>query len=652
MENNNLNEEINRIKSLFTEERLYGNLVDKKLIVENAIKTVIRSIAKNGHEAFEAMVKYGGKQGDNLLRGLSGKDLELVINNFNRPLKSIDDMARHFDQYKFFYRGILDDKGYKNLTKYFDHVNQGRYVDPMQVNSAGTPLYAYLPKEMDINAKILANHIDNLPTQQAKLDYIAKVRKSYTEAINDMNKASVDNLKYSDEAGEQVVKQADEAGEQVVKQGDQIDDIGGRTIKELDGKSVPATSKNIDEFGNAIDDLVDQGNVVLTETITHSQKQLDKMIELNNRMVDVIEQQNAARLSGDQLRLKELDVELLKLKIEMKKLETPEGKPKRTITKPSESGGSGGGPGKTPWWKNSKIFNKYMTEKWTRWILNPLAGKGPLKFTEDPLIYKQHYREIGDKMRTWKEMGWGTRNSPWRRPIPVAIVRTWIAYATYGTIYDMTMGDADKYGGSKVTQFLSAWGDRFMQPIWGVGYLFGRGSSETWKAFCLSVRKEVDKSDLPLKEKNKLLCGGMSDEVRRLFGEKLMKKIKSTDCEIFYTKGGNMKTNEDILKEIKEDLPKSTLEKNLESFVQKVGAGLGLGGQLKTIYPEGLDLIWNESFFKDQINDDIDALREKCEEGETINTGTSEVGNTQGEVNIITEELGDTTFYFDPLNQK
>tara|TARA_R110002020_G_scaffold475523_1_gene710726 strand:- start:3051 stop:4946 length:1896 start_codon:yes stop_codon:yes gene_type:complete len=33
--NNNLNEEINRIKSLFTEERLYGNLVEKELIIEN-----------------------------------------------------------------------------------------------------------------------------------------------------------------------------------------------------------------------------------------------------------------------------------------------------------------------------------------------------------------------------------------------------------------------------------------------------------------------------------------------------------------------------------------------------------------------------------------------------------------------------------------
>ena len=43
MENNNLNEEINRIKSLFTEERLYGNLVDKKLIVEQPIGNIINN---------------------------------------------------------------------------------------------------------------------------------------------------------------------------------------------------------------------------------------------------------------------------------------------------------------------------------------------------------------------------------------------------------------------------------------------------------------------------------------------------------------------------------------------------------------------------------------------------------------------------------
>tara|TARA_R110002020_G_scaffold469916_1_gene695300 strand:+ start:399 stop:1595 length:1197 start_codon:yes stop_codon:yes gene_type:complete len=200
-----LNEEINRIKSLFTEERLYGNLVEKELIVENPIKTVIKSIAKNTDEAFNSLVKYGGKQSDDLLRGLNSGDLKYVIDNFNRPLKSIDDMVKHFDQYQFFYKGLLDEKGFRHLKGYYDLVAAGRNADPLRV-IGGYPLYAYLPKELDINAKILANHIDNLPTQQTKLDYIDKVRKSYTEAINDMNRAS----KHSDDAGEQVVKQADE----------------------------------------------------------------------------------------------------------------------------------------------------------------------------------------------------------------------------------------------------------------------------------------------------------------------------------------------------------------------------------------------------------------------------------------------------------
>ncbi len=33
----NLNEEVNRIKSLFTEERLYGNLKENKLLTEQGI---------------------------------------------------------------------------------------------------------------------------------------------------------------------------------------------------------------------------------------------------------------------------------------------------------------------------------------------------------------------------------------------------------------------------------------------------------------------------------------------------------------------------------------------------------------------------------------------------------------------------------------
>ena len=41
---NNLNEEINRIKSLFTEERLYGNLVKKELISEQWVTKIGRAI--------------------------------------------------------------------------------------------------------------------------------------------------------------------------------------------------------------------------------------------------------------------------------------------------------------------------------------------------------------------------------------------------------------------------------------------------------------------------------------------------------------------------------------------------------------------------------------------------------------------------------
>ena len=43
---NTLNEEVNRIKTLFTEERLYGNIVDKSpIIVEQRYKKLIKALS-------------------------------------------------------------------------------------------------------------------------------------------------------------------------------------------------------------------------------------------------------------------------------------------------------------------------------------------------------------------------------------------------------------------------------------------------------------------------------------------------------------------------------------------------------------------------------------------------------------------------------
>tara|TARA_R110002020_G_scaffold475523_1_gene710723 strand:- start:126 stop:2225 length:2100 start_codon:yes stop_codon:yes gene_type:complete len=689
---NNLNEEINRIKSLFTEERLYGNLVEKEIIVEAPIRGVIKTLLKNTDDAFDMLVKYGGKYADDLYGGMSGTNLKNSLDDFNAPLRSIDDMAKHFDSYKFFYKGLLDPQSYKNLKGYYELVAAGRNVDPMRVVGSGR-LYSFLPKELDINAKILSNYIDNLPTQQAKLDYINSVRKYYTEAINDMRKASVDDLKYSDEAGEQVVKHSDDAGEQVVKQGDQIDDIGGRTIKELDGKSVPATSKNIDEFGNAIDDLAEEGNVVVTEVITHSQKQIDEMIELNNRMVDVIEQQNAARLSGDQVKLKELDVELKRLDLEMKKLETPKGEPKVTVTTPPEgtppaggsgggsggsgggSGGSGGGSGGSgggPWWHKSEIINNAMTKWKTKYILNPLAGKGPLSFTRGPFRDKNLLYAAKEDPLKLGTMRFGARVV--KSPIIAAITRVYIIYwVGAGTVYDYYTGKYDTYGVSKGAQLVRSISERLYAP-WDstIGAVYRWITSKggpAWEAFCQKIGEKVDNMSETHFEKCKisdgkydhscinqkkqdLSCDGVRYAIIREFGGTLKRMAEKDGCDIFYDKDGDELSEKEIRDKVKAKMGNSDKISDALSNLLNKGMTIDATGTLKSLFKEGVDVFWKEDEFMDEIDEQILEIRKNCEDDGIKDSGTSRPENKLEEGELEIEEVSETNWIWDPIQGK
>ena len=695
---NNLNEEINRIKSLFTEERLYGNLVDKKLIVEAPIKGVIKTLIKNTDEALNMLVKYGGKYAEDLYGGMSYQNLKNSLDDFNAPLRSIDDMVKHFDGYKFFYKGLLDDQSFKNLKGYYDLVAAGRNVDPMQVIGSGR-LYSLLPKELDINAKILSNYIDNLPTAKAKEDYIKSVRKHYTEAINDMRKASVDDLKYSDDAGEQVVKHSDDAGEQVVKQADQIDDIGGKTIKELDGKSVPATSKNIDEFGNAIDDLAEEGNVVITEVVTHSQKQIDDMVDINNRMVDVIEQQNAARISGDQVKLKELDVELKKLDLEMKKLDQPT-ESKITVTSPTEGtppagggtppggsgggtppggsgggtppGGSGGVPPKGPWWKNSEIFNKAMTQWKTKYLINPLAGKGPLSFTRGPFRDKNLLYAAKEDPFKLGTMRIGPRMM--KSPTIAAITRVYIVYwIGVGTAYDYYTGKYDTYGVSKVGQLIRSITERFLDPwdaTFGAGYRWITSSGgPAWEVFCQKMGEEVDNmpdshfesckisddnydhSCINQKKKD-LSCDGVRYGIIREFGVTLNIMAEKDGCDMFYDEDGDQLPAKEIRDKVKKKMGSSDKVSKALTNLLNVGISIDKTGTLKTLFKEGVDKFWNEDEFMDEIDEQIIAIRDECKDDGIKDSGISRPENRnenkKGEGELQIEEVSKTEWVWNP----
>ena len=88
----NLNEEMNRIKSLFTEERLYGNLKENKLLTEQGIG---RRLADALETASSSVAK-----------AIKNVDPKLATNFLNAEINTFDDLAKHLNDYKSLWRSM------------------------------------------------------------------------------------------------------------------------------------------------------------------------------------------------------------------------------------------------------------------------------------------------------------------------------------------------------------------------------------------------------------------------------------------------------------------------------------------------------------------------------------------------------------------
>lgn len=96
----NINEEIERIKQLFTEERLYGNLVDKKIINEHVGKL------RDAIENFLTLINKNG-----LLKHVSTKNLEVKLKSIgtNITTKNIDEFIDYIDDVNTGFKSDLKD---------------------------------------------------------------------------------------------------------------------------------------------------------------------------------------------------------------------------------------------------------------------------------------------------------------------------------------------------------------------------------------------------------------------------------------------------------------------------------------------------------------------------------------------------------------
>ena len=97
---NNINEEVNRIKSLFTEERLYGNLKENKLLTEQGI----------GRRLSDALLSSSSA----VAKAIKNVDPKLATNFLNAQINNFDDLSKHLNDYKSIWRSMGIDWDYAN----------------------------------------------------------------------------------------------------------------------------------------------------------------------------------------------------------------------------------------------------------------------------------------------------------------------------------------------------------------------------------------------------------------------------------------------------------------------------------------------------------------------------------------------------------
>jgi hypothetical protein len=233
----NLNEQINRMKSLMSEDRLFGNLVDKKPINEwgKAAKLlgvgddVFKVGVKNSDEAVDVInkaIKYfddaniAVRYSDEMI-----KSVDDIATDFVKPINSSTELISHYKKYEPIYKYLYKDapNKLKNYESYLKALESGTVTD-LTIMVKGKPLFSYLPE--GVNMISLKNYLNELPEEVAK-KRIKHIQKSYRDYFKG---------KYME-----VLDTGDDIGSSVGKGGDDV---------------VEVTGKNGDELNDAIDDVV------------------------------------------------------------------------------------------------------------------------------------------------------------------------------------------------------------------------------------------------------------------------------------------------------------------------------------------------------------------------------------------------------------
>lgn len=350
---NTLNEEMNRMKSLFGETRLYGNLVDKKeeIITEqykffddlsSAFKLASKKVDTKNLNRF---INYVANDIGDVVRYLDDVNfkpiLEILVptQNWDEVAKTVKNIERNFDKIP----DVTDDV-YK---KWFKDVIAGIPEEGGMRNNI---------IQMMNNKRYGAS--SNLPALSGRKEIVKTT--SGEVAIGTKNADGV--IVYKNKAGEIIpveqIKKIDDGGTNIKTDIEDVDFevvYEDTTIDDLNGKTVAATKENVinvtDTVGDKIADETKKGNKVVF-TITGEG---EEGVKAAKEMVENITSNKGGTSSGDEV-LKDMTEEIVE-----ETGENPE-----VVKKTLKNKFKNFAWGTRYWWNPTTIIpnEKWLAEKW------------------------------------------------------------------------------------------------------------------------------------------------------------------------------------------------------------------------------------------------------------------------------------------------
>lgn len=224
-----INEQIKRIKSLFGDERLYGNLNESSILNEQSIG---RKLAKSLSTATPLLKSF---------------DSKLLTNFFETEIRNFDDLSKHLDQYEDIWGKVIppsrDFDFVRDMSSELDRIEKSGKLSEVSEEMMDDILKG-IPPEGDLRQTFMDMWLESTGKQ---VDEIVDVRR---EVVTDPESGE-NILKVTDETGE--VKSYGSDGKEIKIDGDVS------TPKKLDGDEIGesdvvdntvATTDRLDPNGN------------------------------------------------------------------------------------------------------------------------------------------------------------------------------------------------------------------------------------------------------------------------------------------------------------------------------------------------------------------------------------------------------------------